>query len=160
MSVVSGTALAAAAAGAPQLDAIEPATPVPWSASAEFSGGSYRWSLSRGALDIGLRFETPSRAGFGVDSHLEMPGAPLQTLPALSLGLRSDDPPPAVGWLRRSAGFEPAPGTSRWVGVEWKPAESQVMFIRQGLGVRLGGDDRLSMRLKRGSLGIYFKRSF
>src|ERR1035441_7322065 len=70
MSVVSGTALAAAAAGAPQLDAIEPATPVPWSASAEFSGGSYRWSLSRGALDIGLRFETPSRAGFGVDSHL------------------------------------------------------------------------------------------
>jgi hypothetical protein len=34
------------------------------------------------------------------------------------------------------------------------------MFIGQGLGVCLGGDDRLSMRLKRGSLGIYFKRSF
>ena len=159
MSVVSGTALAAGADGAPQLDAIEAATPLPWSASAEFSGGSYRWSLSRGTLDIGLRFETPSRAGFGVDSRLETPGAPLQTLPALSLGLRSDEPP-AVGWLRRAAGFEPAPGYSRWVGIEWKPAESQVMFIRQGLGVRLGGDDRLSMRLKRGSLGIYFKRSF
>ena len=138
---------------------MEAATPVPWSASAEFSGGSYRWSLSHGALDIGLRFETPSRAGLGVDSRLDTPGAALQTLPALSLGLRSDDPP-AASWLRRVAGFEPAPGYSRWVGVECKPAELQLMFIGQGLGVCLGGDDRLSMRLKRGSLGIYFKRSF
>jgi hypothetical protein len=152
---------ASAAGPADSLSPLATATPgslLFWTTTVEFSGGSYRWSLSRGALDIGFRFETPSRVGSVIDSRL-VSGVPVQTLPALSLGLRSVDPP-AGSWLRRPAGVEPAPGYGRWVGIEWKPAESQVQFIREGLGVRLGGDDNLSMRLKRGSLALYFKRNF
>jgi hypothetical protein len=46
------------------------------------------------------------------------------------------------------------------IGIEWKPAESQLMFVRDGLGMRLGGDDRLTMRLRKGTLSIYMKRQF
>jgi hypothetical protein len=45
------------------------------------------------------------------------------------------------------------------VGIEYKPAQSQV-FLNHGLGFRLGGDDKLTMRLRKGSLGLYLKRNF
>ena len=45
------------------------------------------------------------------------------------------------------------------VGIEWKPAQSQV-FFNGGVGVRLTGDDSVVMRLRKGTLGLYVKRSF
>ena len=46
------------------------------------------------------------------------------------------------------------------IGLEWKPAQSQVNFLREGLGIRLDGNDRMSVRLRKGVLGIYMHRKF
>jgi hypothetical protein len=32
--------------------------------------------------------------------------------------------------------------------------------VNRGLAFRLGGDDRLTMRLRKGSLGLYYRRNF
>jgi hypothetical protein len=130
-----------------------------WVTSADFSGGTYRWSMSRGAFAFGLGFDTPSRSGNIASTRLDNAGPLVQTLPSLSFGLRSVDPP-SSSWLKQLAGGESATGFTRHIGIEWKPAEQQLMFLREGLGVRLTGDDSLTMRLKRGTLGIYMKRKF
>ena len=66
---------------------------------------------------------------------------------------------PASHLVDRTLGSGSAvPAVSR-VGIEYKPAQSQV-FLNQGLGFRLNGDDKLTMRLRKGSLGLYFKRNF
>ena len=47
----------------------------------------------------------------------------------------------------------------RKVGIEWKPAQSRV-FLNQGLGIRLDGDDRVMVRMRKGSLGLYLRSNF
>ena len=81
-------------------------------------------------------------------------------LPALSFGLRSvSAAAPASNLVDRTLGSDTAvPSVSR-VGIEYKPAQSPV-FLNHGVGFRLGGDDKLTMRLRKGSLGLYFKRNF
>ena len=46
------------------------------------------------------------------------------------------------------------------VGVEWKPAQPRLDFLRGGLGLRLDGADHMSIRLRKGSFGIYLNRRF
>ena len=46
------------------------------------------------------------------------------------------------------------------VGLEWKPAQSQVNFLREGLGFRLDGNDRMTVRLRKGVIGVYMHRKF
>lgn len=126
---------------------------------ARYDGGNYRWLASRGPLDFSFRFDTPGRLG-ATGSDRRLPGgAPfVETLPTLSLDLRDVDGP--VTRRLRQAQSDEAVGSRQRVGIQWKPAESQLLFLRQGLGVRLGGDDRLTMRLRKGTLGIYMKREF
>ncbi|MGZ5732046.1 MAG: hypothetical protein ACXWJA_08165 [Caldimonas sp.] len=135
------------------------AAPPRWSTSSDYSRGDYRWSLSRGALDVGLKFDTPSRIGANPGLPLESSGPMVQSLPSLSLGLRTEAPLTANSLIERATGSATARTSSR-VAIEWKPAESQLMFLRQGLGIRLSGDDRITMRLRGGTLGIYMKRQF
>jgi hypothetical protein len=122
---------------------------------------AYRWSLSRGAVDVGLRFEPRPSAVMPVDARFDSAAPAGSTLPALSLGLRSFSAAPdsRSSLAERAMGASPALSSVSKVAVEWKPAQSQV-FLRQGLGIRLGGDDKLTMRLRRGSLGIYMQRNF
>jgi hypothetical protein len=130
-----------------------------WVTSADFYGGTYRWSVSRGAVAFGLGFATPSRSGNIASTRLDNVGPLVQTLPSLSFGVRGVDPP-SGGWLKQLAGGESATGFTRHIGIEWKPAEQQLLFLREGLGVRLMGDDSLTMRLQKGTLSIYMKRTF
>ena len=94
------------------------------------------------------------------DARADSAAPPGAMLPALSFGLRSVSAPmPASHLVDRTLGSGSAvPAVSR-VGIEYKPAQSQV-FLNHGLGFRLGGDDKLTMRLRKGSLGIYLKRNF
>ena len=46
------------------------------------------------------------------------------------------------------------------IGVEWKPAEPEINFLREGLGIRLEGNNRMTVRLRKGMLGIYMHRKF
>jgi hypothetical protein len=158
---VEGATEAAVAAdpAAGRADPDPPASVQRWSTASDFSAGNYKWSLSRGSLDLGLGFDTPARVRSAV-SPLDASGPFVQTLPTVSLGLRSVEVAPGGSWLRQLAGGDAASGLTHRVGIEWKPAESQLMFVREGLGMRLGGDDRLTMRLRKGTLGIYMKRQF
>ena len=143
--------------------AAAPERPVRWVTSTEWSGRRYRWSLHRGSLDIGLAFQSRDSAIRPLDEHNESAAPLVPTLPTLSLGVRRvgrGDGAAASSLLER-AFDRPGQGayTSR-VGIEWKPAQSQLNFLRDGLGVRLDGNDRMSVRLRKGVLGIYVQRKF
>ena len=131
-----------------------------WSASGEPSDAGYRVALARGGLDVGLDFQRRLAAARAADARADSAAPPGTMLPALSFGLRSvSAPAPASNLVDRTLASGAAlPSVSR-VGIEYKPAQSRVT-LNQGLGFRLGGDDKLTMRLRKGSLGLYFKRNF
>ncbi|MEP7056183.1 MAG: hypothetical protein ABI809_00210 [Caldimonas sp.] len=131
------------------------ALPSRWSSSAEQTGRNYRWALSRGALDIGMSFDAQGRNGRAYDFRSETGGPVASSLPSLSLGLRRTpvQPTSASTLLARAAGSSDSYLSK--VGVEWKPAESHVNFLREGLGFRLEGSDRMTVRLRKGVLGVY-----
>lgn len=152
----------AAPAGDDAAAAAIPATPTSrpaerWSTGAEVDSGAYRMSLSRGRLDMGLGFDTASHStttARGLD-----PSRPIvPALPSLSVGLRTVAGPPANSLIARAtAGASET--TTRRVGLEWKPVQSRV-FVRGGLGLRLSGDDQVTMKLRSGRIGLYMKSSF
>jgi hypothetical protein len=135
-----------------------------WVSSYDVSRSDYRLSLGRGALDLGVRLEPRGGAVRLPESRLAAgaPVAPLVAdLPALSIGLRSTSirsDAPASSLVDRTFG---SGGESyvRKVGIEWKPAQSRI-FLNQGLGIRLDGDDRVMVRLRKGSLGLYLRSNF
>ncbi|HEX7442008.1 MAG TPA: hypothetical protein VF319_18135 [Caldimonas sp.] len=110
-----------------------------------------------------MSVDAPLRNARPFDSRSDTQGPLPATLPALSLGLRrlaAEQPTPASTLLERALGQAGAESTLSKVGVEWKPAEPQVNFLREGLGIRLDGNDRMTVRLRRGVLGIYMQRRF
>jgi len=139
----------------------ESAPALGWSASGALEDGGYRLSLSRGSLDLGLRFDARVAAARPIDGRYDSAAPPGVMLPSVSFGLRRVAAGPAApaGLAERALGGSTAIPEVSKVGVEWKPAQSQV-FFNQGVGFRLGGDDRLVMRLRRSSLGIYMQRTF
>lgn len=135
--------------------------PLRWSAGGAVTDGGYRMALTRGAVDVGLQFEQRMAAARPQDARFDSPAPAGATLPALSVGLRSVSPGPAPASSlveRAMAAGTSEPYVSK-VGIEWKPAQQKV-FLNQGLGFRLGDDEKLTMRLRKGSLGIYLKRNF
>jgi hypothetical protein len=141
-------------------DAVASAAPR-WSASGTPTERGYRLSLTRGSFDVGVHFDARPAAPHPFDGRFDSAAPPGATLPALTLGLStvSTGPAPASSLIERAFGSGTGVPYERKVGIEWKPAQSQV-FLNQGLGFRLGGDDKLTMRLRKGSLGIYMKRTF
>jgi hypothetical protein len=148
------------ASPAPAAPAPSDATPR-WSASASSIEGGYRSSLSRGKLDFGMRFDAPVRIVRPGEGVIEPVAAFVPPLPTLSLGLRSTvaGTAPAGSLLERATGAVAGEQRESNVGLEWKPAPSR-LFLNRGLGIRLDSDDRLSMRLRKGSLGIFMQAKF
>lgn len=124
--------------------------------------GSYRSALSRGRLDLGVKFDAPVRAARPGEALIDPVLAYVAPAPTLSVGLRSSAAPTVSAsgsLLERATGATIAPSTERKVGLEWKPSPSR-LFLNRGLGIRLDGDDRLTMRLKKGSLGFFVQTAF
>jgi hypothetical protein len=138
-----------------------PPVPLRWTSSAQLVGGAYRLSLSRGPLDIGMSFDTSARTVRPVDPRVDTQGPVMSTLPAVSLGFRQggSDPSTAGSLLERATSQDNGDYTSK-VGIQWKPAESNVSFIREGLGFRLDGNERVTMKLRKGMLGLYMQHRF
>ncbi len=132
-----------------------------WSASSALSEGSYRSALSRGKLDFGVKFDAPVRAARSGEGSIEPVAAFVAPLPTLSVGLRNvaTAPTPAGALLDRATGASFQGQRESRVGLEWKPSQSR-LFLNRGLGIRLDGDDRLTMRLKKGSLGLFMQTRF
>jgi len=135
------------------------ATPAPrWTAGGTLRPDGYRMSVSRGAIGLGMRFEPRVVPLRPTETPVE---PPTLTLPAVSLELRSVAAPPATAssLAERALGTGSDGTAVSKVGIEWKPAQSQI-FFRGGVGVRLGGDDSVVMRLRKGTLGVYMQRAF
>jgi hypothetical protein len=134
-----------------------------WSTSAEVDSSSYRVSLSRGKLDMGLGFDNPTHPTMATSTVVRStdPTRPIvPTVPSLSVGLRSTSAgAPASSLIERATEGAAPPASTRRVGLEWKPVQSRV-FVRGGLGLRLSGDDQVTMKLKSGRVGIYMKSTF
>ena len=79
----------------------------------------------------------------------------------MSVGLRNtmSGAAPADALLDRVTGGSVGEKRESRVGLEWKPAPSR-LFLNRGLGIRLDGDDRLTMRLRKGSLGLFVQTPF
>ena len=137
--------------------------PKRWSTSAEVDASSYRVSLSRGKLDMGLGFDTPMHPTMATSTVLRSsdPTRPIvPTVPSLSVGLRSTTAgAPASSLIERATDAATPPTSTRRVGLEWKPAQSR-MFVRGGLALRMSGDDQVTLKLKSGRVGIYMKSTF
>jgi hypothetical protein len=129
-----------------------------WIARGEVDSGAYRMSVSRGMLDMGVGFEAPASLATSSPRSVD-PSRPIaMAMPSLSIGLRSDGAGPAPSSLIERATAEGrAPSSTRRIGLEWKPAQSSI-FVKGG--VRLAGDDRITMRVKGGRVGVYMKSTF
>ena len=132
-----------------------------WSTNSSLSDGGYRSSLARGRLDLAMKFDAPVRAGRPGDGVIEPVAAFAAPLPTLSVGLRNPttSATPADALLDRVTGPSNAEKRESRVGLEWKPSPSR-LFLNRGLGIRLDGDDRLTMRLRKGSLGLFMQTPF
>ena len=133
-----------------------------WAARSTLSEGSFRSALSRGRLDLGVMFDAPVRTVRPGEAPTDPAFAYLPPAPTLTIGLRSTpaDPVASAGSLiERATGATFGQRPERKFGLEWKPARSRV-FLNRGLGIRLDGDDRLTMRLKKGSLGLFMHAAF
>jgi len=143
----------------------DPASPSPsrsarrWSTSAEVDSNSYRLSLSRGKLDLGVGFDAAPGPATTTARSVDPVRPIVPTLPSLSIGLRSATAGPPPNSLIERAGDGVTASSTRRVGLEWKPVQSNV-FVRGGLGLRLVGDDQLTMKLRAGQIGLYMKGSF
>jgi len=138
------------------------ATPVAvrWSAIGEPSDAGYRVALARGGVDVGLDFQRRFAAVRTADARYDSAAPAGVMLPALSFGLRSVGlRAPASNLVDRTQGADGVVPTVSRVGIEYKPAQSRVT-LNQGLGLRLNGDDKVTMRLRKGSLSLYYKRNF
>jgi len=134
-----------------------------WSTSTEIDGNSYRMSLSRGKLDMGVGFDTPVHPTQATSTTPRStdPARPIvPSVPSLSVGLRSETAgAPASSLIARASDAGTAPASTRRVGLEWKPVQSR-LFVRGGLGLRLSGDDQVTMKLRSGRIGLYMKSTF
>ena len=135
-----------------------------WASSYDVSRSDYRLSLGRGSLDLGIRLEARGGGIRVPDSRFDggTAGAPLAAdLPSVSIGLRSTaiKSDAVTSNLVDRAFGNGGEAFVRKVGIAWKPAQSRV-FLNQGLGIRFDGDDRLTVRMKKGSFGLYMQSSF
>jgi len=129
---------------------------------------SYRWWVSTGRADVGV--------GLGAIAFVARPTGSLQGLngdgAALALASRTVL---TVGMRYRTVGgsalFADAAGVRGLgldrgdavvskVGVEFKAAQSLWNLNYGGLGLRLAGDTRMTLRLRKGGFGVSMRRSF
>jgi hypothetical protein len=148
------------------------AMPEPVRASPAFRGeaseiGS-RWWVSRGRADVGLGLGTLAYAIRPVGNSAGLaPEAPSNVIGAgtvLTLGMRyrtsdrSSVYADAASW--RGARIEGGDALAGKVGIEFKSAQSRFNIGYGGLGLKLAGDARMTLRMRRGGLALMMRSTF
>ncbi len=142
---------------------------------AEANELSYRWWTSRGRADLGVglgtlayavqRDEFPRRPGAYVAGVVDDRGAAvLGTATVLTLGMRYRTSDRSTLYADaagvRARGFDGGDAVVGKVGVEFKSAQSRWNIAYGGLGLRLDGDTRMTVRLRKGGLAFFMRRAF
>lgn len=129
---------------------------------------SYRWWKSSGRADLGLGLGTLT---YGTRPTGSVPGLGgegasnvLAAGTVLTLGMRYRTSANATLFADASGvrghGFDANDGVVGKVGIEFKAAQSRLSVNYGGLGLRLAGDTRMTVRVKRGGLGVYMRSTF
>ena len=160
---------AAQAASRGQVESAPPPERSRWLLRSDVSAGAARWSASRGPLDLGLALEREdvpgaSTAGAAFRERFATAGDAMP-MPSINVGLRRSRgdaaSTTAASLLERATQADGrASSYASKLGVEWKPAGSRVSVLREGLGMRLQGNDRMTLRLRHGRLKVYLFRAF
>jgi len=147
----------------------------------EMGGLTYRWWLRRGRTDLGLGVGTvgylvPPVEGLGAGPHSLIyagshslgyagPHTLAHPAPTVTLGLRYqvDDRSTvfadALG-ARRTYAEERSDLYKTKVGMEWKERKSRFGLEKGALGVQLDSGMRMSLRARKGAVGVYLRRQF
>jgi hypothetical protein len=134
--------------------------------SSDVSESSYRWWKSHGRADVGLGLGTltytsrpiGAAPGFASDN-----GTMTTTGTVLTLGMRYRTSDHSALYADAAGVRGPGingDGVVGKVGIEFKSAQSRFNINVGGLGMKLAGDTRMTLRLRRGGLGIFMRRAF
>jgi opacity protein-like surface antigen len=139
----------------------------------EMGGLSYRWWLGRGRANVGVGFGTvgylvPPVEGPGAGPHSVVYSGPhtlAHAAPTVTVGVRYqvDDRSTvfadALG-ARRTYAEERSDFYSTKVGVEWKERKSRFGLEKGALGIQLDSGMRMSLKARKGGVGVYLRRQF
>jgi hypothetical protein len=131
----------------------------------DLAGVSYRWWSRHGRSDVGV--------GVGTLGHVVMPTPGLTDSTPAIIG---STPTVTVGWRYRtsqtSSVFADASGArglgldnnnnyiNTKVGAEWKASSSRLGFDRGNLGMQFDSGYRMTVRLRKSSVGVYLRGQF
>jgi hypothetical protein len=134
----------------------------------EASELSYRWWASSGRADLGV--------GLGTLTYVVRPTGSVPGLAGddgaraiaagtvLTMGMRYRTSARSAVFADasgvRGAGFDSGDAVVGKVGLEFKAAQSRWNVSYGGLGFKLAGDARMTLRLRRGGFGIYMRSAF
>jgi hypothetical protein len=134
-------------------------------AATDLAGVDYRLWMTRGRAGIGfgvgtLGYVQPSLEGRG-DGPVHLTGS----TPTLSVGLRMRMTQESSVYADATGarGFGPDPDAgfvNTKVGVEWKPAKSRFGFEGGRLALQLDSGYKLSLRARKGGIGLYLRGQF
>lgn len=147
----------------------------------EMGGVSYRWWLRRGRTDVGVGFGTLGYLvspveGLAVNPHSLVYAGPHAQVYAGPHTLAHVAPTVTLGWRyqvnERSVVFADALQArpvyaddrselySTKVGMEWKERKSRFGFEKGALGVQFDSGLRMSLRARKGGVGVYLRSQF
>ena len=132
----------------------------------ELSELNYRWWLSSGRAGVGLGLGAVT---YGLSPTRGLPGVfgdesstVLVTGTVLTLGMRYRTSAHSVLFADAAGvrGLERGDAVVGKVGVDFKLAQSRWNVSYGGLGMGLTGDTRMTLRVRKGGVGLYMRSSF
>jgi len=139
----------------------------------EMAGLSYRWWMRRGRTDVGFGVGTmgyllspPEGVAAGARSPAYSGPITLAlAAPTINVGMRYQVDERSTLFAdalsaRRATAESRSDLYSTKVGVEWKEARSRFGFDKGALGVQFDSGVRMSLRARKGGLGVYLRGQF
>jgi hypothetical protein len=127
----------------------------------DMSGVTVRFWSRHGRSHLGVGVGTVGFVAPSLDGAVPLRSA----LPTVTVGVRyaisGETAVYADATSARDLIANAAPGLyNTKVGMEWQPAKSRFGFEGRSLGIQLQSGYRMSLRIKSGGLGIYFRGNF
>jgi hypothetical protein len=131
----------------------------------EVAGLSYRVWMSRGRADVGVGVGTLGYVMPTADGRVDGPRALAGSVPAVMVGVRyrmsNEHSVFADASGVRGLGADPNGAYyNTKVGMEWKPAKSKLGLEHGALGLHFDSGYKLSLKARRGGLGLYMRSQF
>lgn len=134
-------------------------------AATDLAGVDYRLWMTRGRTGIGVGIGTLGYVQPSPDGRIDGPVHLTGAAPTLSVGVRMRMTPESSVYADATGarGFRANPDAgyvNTKVGVEWKPAKSRFGFEGGRLALQLDSGYKLSLRARKGGIGVYLRGQF